>query len=116
MYDLEGNLLQQIASLPLDANHFGDIGYYDYEGQLYKRVEWFDARGQDIQILLCDAGTLDYSGSVPVTWNVDSVPWNADSGQVECSPITIDVEIELVWMLDWVKSNCVYKYDLHSGK
>ena len=54
-----------------------------------------------------DAETLDYSRSVP---------WDADSGQVECSAITIDVENELVWMSDWVESNYVYKYDLHDGR
>jgi len=64
MYDLEGNLLHRndnpFDGLPLPANHFGDIGYY--EGQLYTGVEWFDAgRGQDIQIVLYDAETLDYS-------------------------------------------------------
>eukprot|EP00985_Skeletonema_marinoi_P013053 scaffold6440_cov94-Skeletonema_marinoi.AAC.3 len=84
--------------IPLTASHspriiLGDIGYY--EGQLYTGVEWFDAgRGQDIQIVLYGADTLDYS---------HSVPWNADSGQVECSAITIDVhnDSELVWMSDW---------------
>jgi len=96
MYDLEGNLLHRndnpFDALPLPANHwFGDIGYY--EGQLYTGVEWFDAgRGQDIQIVLYGADTLDYS---------HSVPWNADLGQVECSAITIDVHNELVWMSDW---------------
>ena len=54
-----------------------------------------------------DAETLDYSRSVP---------WDADSGQVECSAITIDVENELVWMSDWVESNYIYKYDLHDGR
>jgi len=110
MYDLEGNLLHRndnpFDALPLPANHFGDIGYF--EGQLYTGVEWFDAgRGQDIQIVLYDAETLDYSRSVP---------WNEDSGQVECSAITIDVDNELVWMSDWVNSNYVYKYDLHNGE
>eukprot|EP00984_Skeletonema_dohrnii_P024383 scaffold13497_cov155-Skeletonema_dohrnii-CCMP3373.AAC.8 len=71
-------------------------------------VEWFGAgRGQDIQIVLYDAETLDYSRSVP---------WNEDSGQVECGAITIDVDNELVWMSDWVHSNYVYKYDLHNGE
>jgi len=92
--------------LPLAANHLGDIGYY--EGELYTGVEWFDAgRGQDIQIVLYDADTLKYSRSVP---------WNADSGQVECSAITIDADNELVWMSDWVHSNYIYKYDLHNGE
>ena len=110
MYDLAGNLLQQndhpFDGLPLAANHLGDIGYY--EGELYTGVEWFDAgRGQDIQIVLYDADTLKYSRSVP---------WNADSGQVECSAITIDADNELVWMSDWVHSNYIYKYDLHNGE
>lgn len=109
-YDLLGNLLHKnedpFTGLPLAGNHFGDIGYYD--GKLYTGVEWFDSgQGQDIQIVLYDAETLDYS---------TSVPWNVDSGQVECSAITIDVDNELVWMSDWVNSNYVYKYDLNGGE
>lgn len=108
MYDLEGNLLKQndnpFVGLPLAANHLGDIGYYD--GEIYTGVEWFDAgRGQDIQIVLYDAETLSFSRSVP---------WNEDSGQVECSALTIDTDNDLVWMSDWVSSNYIYKYDLHT--
>ena len=58
-------------------------------------------------VLYCMMPIARHSNSV-------SVPWNADSDQVECSAITIDVENELAWMSDWVKSNYVYKYHLHS--
>ena len=70
------------ASLKMPANHFGDIGYYD--GKIYTGVEWFeDGRGQDIQIVLYDAETLNAT---------QEFPWKSESGQVECSALTVDTD------------------------
>lgn len=93
------------VDLPPPINHFGDICYYD--GELYTGVEYFESgRGQNIQIALYDAEALNYTRS----WL-----WDATSGQVECSAITIYTNNGLVWMTHWVDSSYIYKCDLNTG-
>lgn len=110
VYDKDGNLLKKnedpFAGLKLAANHFGDISYHN--GEIYTGVEWFeDGRGQDIQIVLYDAETLNMTRSNP---------WDPDSGQVECIALAVDTDHNLVWMTDWVNGNYIYSYNLTNGE
>ena len=50
-----------------------------------------------------DAGTLEYRRSIP---------WNPDSGQVECCGLAVDAARGHVWMADWVHGEFLYCYDL----
>lgn len=108
-YDLDGTLqaqnLSPFDSLELECNHIGDIDVYD--GKIYAGCEWFmDGVGKNIQIAVYDAKTLRYKYSIP---------WNQDSGQVECCGLAVDPSRLQVWMADWVDGSRLYCYDLVSG-
>ena len=94
------------TKLKLEANHFGDIDVWN--GEIYTGIEYFvDGVGKNIQIAVYDAKTLKYKYSIP---------FNAESGQVEVSGLTVDKARGEVWMSDWVKGRYLYRYDLASKK
>lgn len=90
------------TELELEANHFGDIDVHD--GDIYTGIEIFmDGVGRNIQVAVYDAATLEYKYSIP---------WNAESGQVEVCGLAVDRENNRVWMADWVQGHELYCYDL----
>lgn len=106
VYSKDGELIakneEPFVDLEKPANHIGDISVHN--GELFAGIEWFvDGRGQDIQIAVYDAETLQYK---------KSVFWEPDSGQVEVSALAVDAANGLVWMTDWVNGTYVYRYDL----
>lgn len=107
-YDKDGTLVASnespFDSLELAANHFGDIDVYD--GEIYTGIETFiDGVGKNIQVAVYDAVTLEWKYSIP---------WNADSGQVEVCGLAIDAGHGRVWMADWVQGHDLYCYDIKS--
>lgn len=108
-YDKEGNMIMKNDKPfrnPEKANHFGDIDIY--EGEIYTGNEKFEyGRGYNISIDVYDANTLQWKRSIP---------WCAESGQVECSGLAIDRDKKMVWMSDWVDSRYVYCYSLETGQ
>ena len=110
IYSKDGELVMENSEpfneLDKPANHIGDISVYG--GELFAGVEWFvDGRGQDIQIAVYDAETLNYKRSID---------WEPDSGQVEVSALAVDAANSSVWMTDWVDGRYVYRYDLGTGE
>ena len=108
-YSLEGELVlsneEPFAAMTGEVNHIGDIDVHD--GEIYAGVEYFmDGVGTNIQVAVYDAETLDYKRSIP---------WNPDSGQVECCGIAVDAARGHVWMADWVRGDHLYCYDLATG-
>ena len=109
VYSKDGELLasneEPFVDLEKPANHIGDISIHD--GELFAGVEWFiDGRGQDIQIAVYDAATLQYK---------KSISWDPGSGQVEVSALAVDAANGLVWMTDWVDGRYIYRYDMATG-
>jgi len=87
------------------CNHIGDIDYHN--GELYIGAEEFrDGRGYNIQIAIYDAATLKYKRSIP---------FNAESGQIEVCAITVDPVRRVAWMADWCNGRYLYQYDLTTG-
>lgn len=107
-YDKQGNLVMkndQPFKHPELANHFGDIDIFN--GEIYTGNEKFEfGQGHNISIDVYDAKTLKWKRTIP---------WVAESGQVECSGLAIDREKNMVWMSDWVDSRYVYCYSLETG-
>lgn len=103
---LEASNENPFTSLELEANHFGDIDVYD--GNIYTGIETFiDGVGKNIQVAVYDAETLEYKYSIP---------WNAESGQVEVCGLAVDRDNNRVWMADWVQGHELYCYDLETGE
>lgn len=105
-YSLDGQLLlsneQPFLAMTGDVNHIGDIDVHD--GEIFAGCEYFmDGVGENIQVAVFDAGTLEYRRSIP---------WNPDSGQVECCGLAVDAARGHVWMADWVNGDFLYCYDL----
>ncbi|MFR8223307.1 MAG: hypothetical protein ACLU9X_00555 [Alistipes shahii] len=76
-YDKQGRLAAKnerpFEGLPLAANHIGDIDVWD--GEIYAGIETFDdGRGENIQVAVYDANTLEWKRSID---------WEPSSGQVE---------------------------------
>ena len=109
-YDREGILLlsneDPFKGMDGPVNHIGDIDVYD--GEIYAGCEFFiDGNGENIQVAVYDAETLEYKRAIP---------WNKDSGQVECCGLAVDREHGRVWMADWVKGDHLYCYDLATSE
>lgn len=109
-YSKEGKLLlkneKPFTKFSKPANHIGDIDVYN--GEIFIGAETFiDGRGEDIQIAVFDADTLQYKRSMN---------WAPESGQVEVCGITVDTDRKTVWMADWVGGRYLYQYDLETGK
>lgn len=109
-YTKDGKLVKEnktpFTALEKEANHFGDIDVWN--GEIYTGIEIFDfGVSKNIQVAVYDTNTLEYKYSIP---------WNADSGQVEVSGITVDRDRNKVWMSDWTKGRYLYRYDLTTKK
>lgn len=109
-YSKKGDLIlmneKPLRMFKANVNHIGDIDIFN--GEIYAGVENFvDGRGQDIQIAIYDAETLEYKRAMN---------WNQDSGQVEVCGLAVDKDQGLVWMADWVKGSSIYYYDLTTGE
>ncbi|UUV17177.1 hypothetical protein NRK67_04545 [Fusobacteria bacterium ZRK30] len=105
-YTKDGKLVSEnlnpFTKLEKAANHFGDIDIYNNE--IYTGIEIFDfGVSKNIQIAVYDAKTLKYKYSIP---------WNAESGQVEVCGLTVDRVNGKVWMADWTKGRYLYSYDI----
>lgn len=89
----------------LEVNHIGDIDIYNHE--LYLGVEYFfDGESKNIQVAVYDADTLKLKRVFP---------FRGDSGQIECSGITVDYDHGIVYLCSWVddeSSSYLYKYDV----
>ena len=111
-YDREWNVVVEnrdpFKGYELEVNHIGDIDVY--ENELYLGVEYFmDGVGRNIQVAVYDGDTLELKRVFP---------FNADTGQLECSGIAVDYDSETVYMTSWVdneSSSYLYSYDLHTG-
>lgn len=109
-YDKEGNLVKKndapFTKLEKEANHFGDIDVWN--GEIYTGIEIFEfGTSKNIQVAVYDAETLEYKYSIP---------WNAESGQVEVCGLAVDRDKNMVWMADWTKGRYLYRYDLATKK
>ncbi|MDR3258563.1 MAG: hypothetical protein LBT51_02965 [Fusobacteriaceae bacterium] len=107
-YDKTGKLLLKndnpFIGLEKEANHFGDIDVWN--GEIYTGIEIFEfGVSKNIQVAVYDAETLTYKYSIP---------WNADSGQVEVCGLAVDRDKNAVWMADWTKGRYLYRYDLNT--
>ena len=109
-YDLKGNLLlsneNPFEGMAGPLNHIGDIDVH--EGEIFAGCEWtMDGVIDNIQIVIYDAETLLYKRAIP---------WNKNTGQVECCGLAVDREHGRVWMSDWVKGDHLYCYDLSTSE
>ena len=109
-YDKQGRLVARnerpFEGLPLAANHIGDIDVWN--GEIYAGIETFDdGRGENIQVAVYDANTLEWKRSID---------WEPESGQVEVCGLAVDRDGGMVWMADWIDGRYVYGYDLATGK
>lgn len=90
------------------VNHIGDIDVYG--GEIYCGVELFlDGVAKNIQIAVYDAETLKLKRAFPFA---------PESGQTECSGITVNPDNGTVWMCSWADGESgryLYKYDLTTG-
>ena len=111
-YDSSWNLLAEntdpFKGYTLEVNHIGDIDVYNNE--LYLGVEYFmDGEGKNIQVAVYDGDTLKLKRIFP---------FQADTGQLECSGIAVDAESRTVYMTSWIddeSSEYLYMYDLDTG-
>lgn len=112
-YDKNWNLVlmnkNPFEGYKIAANHFGDIDVYN--GEIFCGAENFmDGVGKDIQITIHDANTLKLKRAFP---------FEPESGQVECSGITVNPDEQTVWMCSWVGNESgryLYEYDLKTGE
>ena len=90
------------------VNHIGDIDVFG--GEIFCGVELFlDGVASNIQIAIYDAGTLEFKRAFPFA---------PESGQTECSGITVNPDDRTVWMSSWADGDSgryLYQYDLASG-
>ncbi len=95
--------------LDASVNHIGDIDVCN--GGLYAGVEYFmDGEASNIRIAVYDAQTLEF---------VRSFPFDAQSGQTECSGIAVDPDAGLIWMCSWSDGESgryLYRYALETGE
>ena len=111
-YDKDWNLVlindDPFKGYDLEVNHIADIDIY--ENELYIGAEYFmDGIGKNIQIAVYDGDTLELKRTFP---------FEAESGQLECSGIAVDPDTKSVWMCSWVgeeSGRYLYRYDLETG-
>lgn len=91
------------------ANHIGDIDVYNNE--IYVGAENFvDGVGKDIQIAVHDGDTLKLKRTFK---------FEPQSGQEECSGLTVNPDEKTVWMCSWVgeeSGRYLYEYSLETGQ
>ena len=71
---------------------------------------FLDGSASNIQIAIYDADTLKLKRTFP---------FEASSGQTECSGITVNPDTATVWLSSWADGESgryLYKYDLNSGE
>ena len=110
-YDKDFNIILEnnnpFENYEIDVNHIGDIDIYNNE--LYLGVEYFDGDiYKNIQVAVYDAETLKLKRVFP---------FNPNTGQQECSAITIDYDHNIVYLSSWIddeSSSYLYKYDLNT--
>jgi len=110
-YDKDFNLIKTntdpFKGYELEVNHIGDIDVYNNE--LYLGVEYFmDGVGKNIQVAVYDGDTLELKRVFP---------FNAETGQKECSGIAVDYDERKVYMTSWIddqSSSYLYCYSLDS--
>ena len=95
-YDRDWNLIElnedPFEGYEIEVNHIGDIDVYD--GNLYIGAELFaEGEGTNIQVAVYDAETLKLK---------EVFPFEPESGQLECSGITVDPDSKTVFMCSWV--------------
>lgn len=108
-YDKDFNIIKEndhpFEGYEFEVNHIGDIDVYNNE--LYLGVEYFmDGVGRNIQVAVYDGDTLELKRVFP---------FNAETGQLECSGIAVDYDSRIVYMTSWVdneSSSYLYMYDL----
>ena len=105
-YTMDGQLVlkqeKPFEGLPLECNHIGDIDVWN--GEIYAGCEYFmDGQGKNIQVVVYDTDSMKFKYSIP---------WNPQSGQVECCGLAVDRDRNEVWMADWVQGGELYCYDL----
>ena len=111
-YDADWNLIAEnedpFSGYEIEVNHIADIDVYNNE--LYIGAEYFmDGVGKNIQIAVYDGDTLELKRTFP---------FEANSGQLECSGIAVNPDTSTVWMCSWVgeeSGRYLYSYDLESG-
>ena len=111
-YDKDWNLVlindDPFKGYDMEVNHIADIDVY--ENELYIGAEYFmDGVGKNIQIAVYDGNTLELKRTFP---------FEAESGQLECSGIAVDPDTKSVWMCSWVgeeSGRYLYRYDLETG-
>lgn len=111
-YDKNWNLIVEnddpFKGYETEVNHIADIDVYNNE--LYIGAEYFmDGVGKNIQIAVYDGDTLELKRTFP---------FEAKSGQLECSGIAVDPDSKTVWMCSWVgeeSGRYLYKYALDNG-
>ena len=111
-YDKKFNIIKEnndpFKGIDLLVNHIGDIDCYNNE--LYLGVEYFmDGVGTNIQVAVYDCETLELKRVFP---------FRSDTGQKECSGITVDYDKGIVYMCSWIDDNSssyLYKYSLADG-
>ena len=111
-YDKDWNLVlindDPFKGYDMEVNHIADIDVY--ENELYIGAEYYmDGIGQNIQIAVYDGDTLELKRTFP---------FEAESGQLECSGIAVDPDTKSVWMCSWVgeeSGRYLYRYDLETG-
>ena len=91
-YDSNWNVVSEntnpFEGYKLEVNHIGDIDIYNNE--LYLGVEHFiDGESKNIQVAVYDADTLKLKRVFP---------FRGDSGQIECSGITVDYDHGIVYL------------------
>lgn len=96
------------AGYTLEVNHIADIDVC--QNEIYVGAENFeDGVGKNIQIAVYDGDTLKLKRTFP---------FNAESGQEECSGITVNPDEKKVVMCSWVgeeSGRYLYEYDLENG-
>jgi hypothetical protein len=111
-YDKDWNLVlindDHFKGYDMEVNHIADSDVY--ENELYIGAEYFmDGVGKNIQIAVYDGDTLELKRTFP---------FEAESGQLECSGIAVDPDTKSVWMCSWVgeeSGRYLYRYDLETG-
>ncbi len=112
-YDKDWNIVKEntnpFKGYELEVNHIGDIDVYNNE--LYLGVEYFmDGVGKNIQVAVYDGDTLELKRTFE---------FSDETGQLECSGITVDPDGGYVYMVSWIddeSSDNIYMYDLDREK
>ena len=112
-YDKNWQLIAEntdpFAGYEVEVNHFGDIDVY--QNEIYVSAEYFeDGVGKNIQMAVYDGDTLKLKRTFV---------FQADSGQLECSGITVNPDDRLIVMCSWVgeeSGRYLYEYSLDTGE